>query len=1185
MAKLVSYRNILDPLDVETKIITVSRAYELIDQLNYDPILYEVAITKNQVLIEEDFEIEDNDIIAVSLIPRGGGGGGGGKNVLGTIAMIAVAVVAPYAAAAINTSLGLGFAAGSIGMSMLTAGVMMAGSMLVNAILPPQTPDLNLSSGFEAIRTSPTYSWSQSANVFEQGKPVPILYGTHRVTPPLISKFIETVGDTQYLNLLYAVNDGVANINETTIKINDVDSSLFDGIQIWTRDGSNTQEIIPSFDDTRTDVSVGVPLSFDDYVNRETQGTQVQGLVVTLVAPRGLWYAKDDGNLGENSVVVQVEYKKTSDSIWNSMPNYITANTTDGIEYGTPEESEYSGTTTLVGSTNSPLRFTFGVDNLEADTYEIRAKIVEEPLTGTRYGSDISLEYYQEIVRDDFTFPNTSLLGIRALATDQLNGNIPRISVLATANSDNPSVIAQDILSRYGVSLSSIEQLKFDEWESFCNENNYKCNIYFDQTYTLRKALDIVGMLGRANIVQFGSKWNVIVDKPNILPTQGFLFNMANMVKDSFREEFLPLKDRTNLIDITYWDKDLDYEPQIVEVSNANYNEVDNVNKTSISYVGCTDRDMAIKYAKYLLNSSRYLTITQSFEVDTEAIVCRVGDVIRVSHDVPQIGQSGRILSGTTTSVTLDSEVILDEDDYYIQIRYNDTDEVIETQVAQSDITTDTLTFSELSKAPSKYDVFSIGKLNKVSKLMRVVNITKTSDMRSKISALEYIDEVYNDFIEVKADTSSDFGIKGLELNELFRYKNTSVISDIEARWRGAAMYYDVYVNGTFSKRVYESYCKIENLEAPKEHSISVIDSFGDKVSKSIALLGRLAPPEPPTNLIAIQHDEIIRISWDKSISLDTTKYEIRIGNTWNTARQIGIVGNVNTFEWYPDMDGTYRFLVKSIDASSVESTIPASYQMNVTNINQHLNVLVDYDGVDTDTPKCGTPQGMLFVSGVGYVPNNSLTFGDLESSTFGDYTTATFGGDVSFEGCVVDTNKVGITKIRMFNDFTSVSSTETFGSYPNRTFGTYLYDTFGGVTTSVGMNMYYSTSDDNITYSDWVKYTGIVDETFRYIKFKYDFDGDLDGTTTAISDFRAILDVPDVEYDIRDITVINSQSVLFADYGLDFYEAPYVGAISKSGAYLPDISNITSDGFTITAYDTNATQSTATFDINIQGY
>ena len=92
---------------------------------------------------------------------------------------------------------------------------------------------------------------------------------------------------------------------------------------------------------------------------------------------------------------------------------------------------------------------------------------------------------------------------------------------------------------------------------------------------------------------------------------------------------------------------------------------------------------------------------------------------------------------------------------------------------------------------------------------MRVVSITNTQKQRSKITCLEYVEDVYNDVEQIVPHSESDFKLTGLALNEAISYVNTSVVSDIVATWRGVSLWYDVYLDDVFYKRVYTDSIKV----------------------------------------------------------------------------------------------------------------------------------------------------------------------------------------------------------------------------------------------------------------------------------------------------------------------------------------------------------------------------------------
>src|SRR5690606_1105875 len=84
------------------------------------------------------------------LIPRNGDrivirarmqGGGGGSKILRTVAMVALVVVAAWAGAAYGAALGAAIGASTaVGTALVGAAVMLGGSLLINALLPPPAP-------------------------------------------------------------------------------------------------------------------------------------------------------------------------------------------------------------------------------------------------------------------------------------------------------------------------------------------------------------------------------------------------------------------------------------------------------------------------------------------------------------------------------------------------------------------------------------------------------------------------------------------------------------------------------------------------------------------------------------------------------------------------------------------------------------------------------------------------------------------------------------------------------------------------------------------------------------------------------------------------------------------------------------------------------------------------------------
>jgi hypothetical protein len=467
---------------------------------------------------------------------------------------------------------------------------------------------------------------------------------------------------------------------------------------------------------------------------------------------------------------------------------------------------------------------------------------------------------------------------------------------------------------------SGIEEVRilssFNEWETHCNNMGYAFNGVIDTSMTLRKALDLVSVAGRGSVIQFGSKFEVIMDRAETIPVQSFSFGMGNILKDSFSQSFLPILDRANVIEATYYDADLDYDPTIVEVSNNNYDSVAEENRTSVTLVGFTNRQQAIKHCRYLLNCNRYLTETVSIEADKDSLVCKYGDIVRVSHDVPQYGFSGRIKDCTLTTVTIDRKVtMVSGKSYYIQLKDNENN-IIEHYVNNSLSTTDKLIFTKkLTEAYTKYDNYSFGEVGKASKLFRVLRINTSSDMTRKLELLEYNEDVYNDSDDIDVPLISSFGLSNLRATDYIRYsKDGSIETVMQLAWSGASLSYTVsYKKSTDS--AYQSVKAFDNnidlIVEDTLYNVSITNQNGDKVSIDYSVVGKTAKPDDITNLSCTESGNVFNLSWDYLPPVDFKEFVIYLEGI-----EIGKTSS-KTFSHKSLGLTTKTFTVKAIDTTN----------------------------------------------------------------------------------------------------------------------------------------------------------------------------------------------------------------------------------------------------------------------------
>lgn len=983
------------------------------------------------------------DSIAFCAVPKGGGGGG--KSILRMVAMLALVAVAPALVGALGAAGVGGLTTTVAGVTTLTAtgtfvagGIVVAGGLLINSIFPPKLPQFDGSKGLENSRT---YGWNAAPNAAEVGAALPELFGTFRVTPTLLSRYIELDGDKQYLNMLFAIaGHEIDGVDFESIRINKQPISNFVDVIPNVRLGTNDQDSLPYFSDSRSDVPLSVPLS-TDWTTRQTNAA-CDALSVALIAPAGLWEAKNDGSLGAVTVTIEAEYRQVGDPDWvgwlgntgflpgprfrdrlsdtrfrvnndivgewgDGFPS-IPVTTEDKVRYrvGTAIRALHAGGYTehnvlstsvsyvslgggrhqivtvvtvdgtlpadmtgfewappyeLSAAQNSAKRWMVKLEEPYAGLaqYEYRFRFALAPTSGNRFNTGVYLDFHQEIVREAFTYPNTALLSLRALATDQLSGGQPRVDVVVrrstvpvwtgAAYEDKPATNPawvnyhqlHDSLSGGGIPASRIVYDAFEAFAAWCDERGFTCNIYFDSAMNLKQAMDTVSMLGRGQVTQVGSKFTVMVDKPDTA-VQRFLFTMGNVQTDSLAEEWLPGEERADEVEVTFWNAENEYERDTVTVYQAGYDSLTGgTNKQSITLYGCTDRVLAAKYGQFLLNKNRYLTLTGSWGADIDALGCLPGDVVDIAHDVPQWGYSGRVVSATANTVTLDREVTLDPGvSYAVEVKLADDSREMKTLSVETGITTDTLTLpSNWTTTPEKYDLYSFGPVNQHVKSFRVLEITKTSELRRRLKCLEYVEEIYDDAADIPVPPPSLLGtVAGFRAVEAWTVSSDgSGRSVVDLTWRGGDLSWNIYMrlgaDGPW-ERIDTAHSTVYRITEP----LAVGETYGFAVSAlspeagtsaSVTILGKWWPPSDVQNLLAVPQSNGIKVSWDKIADIDCKEYVLKEGSSWAAAAEIARV-RANSFLWEIKPAGSYTFWIAAVDSQGQESENPASFALSI---------------------------------------------------------------------------------------------------------------------------------------------------------------------------------------------------------------------------------------------------------------
>ena len=830
MATLTMILNPFNPNEKYTRTISNGPIWESFIPLSED---IEFVVSLNGEITENyEYILKENDFLAMVPIPKGGGGGS--KQIISIVAMIALTIAAPGMGLAALNAVGSSFAlsqAAAYGiMYGVQAAVMIGGGMLVNALLPSATPSVATSTALNEV--SPTYAYSGGSNATEVGSTLPIMLGTARVSPPIISSYLSLDGDKQHLNILMAVNDGEVN-SISDIEINSQAISNLNDISYSVTLGTANQTAIGNFRDTATTVSLSRGVNEQNYeTTYSTLSNTIQELEVVMLLNSGLFNIADNGDYTSKSISFEISYKKSTSNTWTTR----------------------SETISTVYKTTKRLSYRFS--NLEAATYDVKIKRISAYDTNTRVANSLSLDYINEIVYDDFAYPGVALLAINAMATDQLNGGFPTVTCMVnntgtTKNKSNPAWACYDLLNREGIPDSDINMTKFQEWANYCDSKGLKVGLYLDSQQELQSALNLVSILGRAIVLQFGSIFTPVIDMPVSIPTQGFLFTGGNIIDSSFSISYIPYNERSNTIEVTYYDESDSYKTKTVQVQSADFDSKTMEIKSSINLYGCTNRTQASSYAKFLLNKNRYISETVSFTAFVDSIVCNVGDVIKVGVKyMTNTLADGRIASITSDSLILDQEVErLAGQSYEIQIRCED-DEIVTINIpsVNTDTVSDTIFIGTFPREIKKYEVYAFGRQDvEATNLYRVTSITRASDLKRKITAIEYNADVYSDAanIDVEPILLID-NTTNVKAEEILIQKNDGTVDEILViSFNSNKLVNTIYIDGVKAGTTSTNNFEIKNqLIRGKDYFITV---NGKTIIHTFK--GLLAKVSTPSNL------------------------------------------------------------------------------------------------------------------------------------------------------------------------------------------------------------------------------------------------------------------------------------------------------------------------------------------------
>lgn len=596
--------------------------------------------------------------------------------------------------------------------------------------------------------------------------------------------------DDNYLNLLLGLGEGpidsVSDIQVNGVRIEDF-VETHRGPDIHVRHGHNTQPVVPGFHELHYNYGQSRQIDYGSPVEYTTTRTDVEAIELELTM-NGIYATNvESGEITSWTVQYKIEIRKVSVGSWTNL-----------------------GTYSISGKTMNRMRRFFRKEGLGADQYVIRVSRVTADPDFYHIGV-LLLTNVNEIRKEAYCYPNTALLGIRLLASERISGGMPNINCIVrgrlwnmpkiTLAADSSVELQYDEYYHDGTDYRRLSDGGLAEWDGFTWMERWTANpvwifygmcvndvfglgevinvdnidrdaleplaAYCDELVEIgdgkgcekRFRLDVVIdapsrgldlMMELASTFRGMPFWsegtiNLAIDRPG-MPVQ--LFSHGNIVQNSMRETWAPLKSVGNLVEVQFLDAAKDFEHDTVEIADeAAILAGEPVRRKTNPMYGIVRRSQSTRMARYLLLVEKHCKMMIAFRVGIDSLSAQCADLISVQHSISEWGTTGGrlVLQCSATRLLPEVPVTLGTGTYSVAIRLPSG--ALETRVLdESSGTFDILHVSvPFSVAPTEYSPFLIGPSSEVCKTLRLVGLVRTSDLEIDLAAVEYSALVYAD--------------------------------------------------------------------------------------------------------------------------------------------------------------------------------------------------------------------------------------------------------------------------------------------------------------------------------------------------------------------------------------------------------------------------------------------------------
>ena len=640
--------------------------------------------------------LKETDRIEYRAVPAGGDS----RTIFMMVAMVAIAIAAPYAVAAMFSYATPALAAaavsaggmGTLAFTAATMAVSLVGSLLLNAIAPVRPP---------REPTDPGSSESQlmisgSANQATKYGAIPVILGRVKITAPLgAQSYVSYENDRDtFLTMLLVWGYGPLEIEAGTLKVGNValsDYTLakFSGTEDnkfitldrkTTPDANTLARFNAIYGDDVHQVIKNIVLACEGdprYGTLVTPGPAseaagpsdaVNKIQVAIHFPQGLRRVKVKGKNAGDSEVAPVVLKFQ-------------------VKLGTGAWQDWN---TITYGADAPKKDAFTI----TETYDLTtpqvAQVRVQRLTGDNTDDDEDWRYTFDAQFVSATFtrnsspavdPKNCVIAKTALqikANEQLSGSIEGINAIVQTYAktwngsswvmgatNNPAALfryvlehpanPQRVLDSEVADKINLVQLQY--WFNYCAGKGFTFNRIQSQARSVLDTLRDICAAGRASPALVDGKWTVVIDEEKLNIVQHFSPHNSWGFEGTRALPRLP-----DGLRVTYYDEDQDYqEAEVIVYAPGKSQETAELFE-AIQLPGVTKTGSVIDHARWHMAQAQLRRESYILNTDIEYIVANRGDRVKVTHDVPMWGLgSGRIKNRVTPSIfELDEPVLID---------------------------------------------------------------------------------------------------------------------------------------------------------------------------------------------------------------------------------------------------------------------------------------------------------------------------------------------------------------------------------------------------------------------------------------------------------------------------------------------------------------------------------------------